>query len=458
MNLKELRISKGLNQLEASKITDVPLRTYKRHENDLSYQDSFKYEQMMKILKNHTKVKHNKTVVNNGLKIAVAGIGYVGLSLATLLSIDNDVVITDIIKDKIDLINNRKSPFKDKEIEEHLNHKKLHLKAAFSDLEAYKGKDVVVVATPTDFNPMTNSFNTDSVMTVIDLVNKANKKALVVIKSTIPIGFTSSIKEKYPELEIIFSPEFLREGKALYDNLYPSRIIIGADRLTKKAKTFASLLEKNAKNYNKAIFMKSSEAEAVKLFSNAYLAMRVAYFNELDSYAKSKGLNSKQIIKGMSRDERIGDYYNNPSFGYGGYCLPKDSEQLQNSFIDIPNNNLIKAIVDSNQTRKEFIANDIFLEAKNRTEKNNNEIVIGIFSLAMKSGSDNYRSSSSVDIMNLLKEKGLKVIVYDTNYTKSVKDINDFKQQADLIISNRNSPLLEDVKDKVYTRDIYERD
>ena len=458
MNLKELRISKGINQETAAKIVEIPLRTYKRYENDESYQNSFKYEQIINILSNIKKSKICKTACNNSLKIAVAGIGYVGLSLAVLLSQNNDVTITDIIQNKIDLVNKKKCPFSDKDISSYLKDKKLNLRAEYGSEEIYKNKDIVIIATPTDFNPNSNSFNVDSVESVISTIDKVNKNALVVVKSTVPICFTASMQKKYPKLTIIFSPEFLREGKALYDNLYPSRIIIGADKNNHKVKQFASLLEMNALNYNKAIYMTSSEAEAVKLFSNAYLAMRVAYFNELDSYAKSNGLDTAQIIKGMGRDPRIGDFYNNPSFGYGGYCLPKDSEQLQSSFVDIPNNNLIKAIVNSNQTRKEYIANDIFQEVKRRTNKNNAEITIGIYSLAMKSGSDNYRSSSSVDIMNLLKEKGLNVIVYDKNYSNSVKELSQFKQLSDLIITNRYHKELEDVKSKVYTRDIYTRD
>ena len=458
MTLKELRIAKGINQETAAKIVEIPLRTYKRYENDESYQNTFKYEQIFNILSSIKKGKICKTVRNKSLRIAVAGIGYVGLSLAVLLSQNNDVTMTDIVEEKIKLINNHKSPIADKEISAFLKEKKLSLHAEYASDDAYKNKDIVIVATPTDFNPNSNSFNTDSVESVIRTVNKVNQSALVVIKSTIPIGFTSNMKEKYPNLSIIFSPEFLREGKALYDNLYPSRIIVGADHISRKVKQFAELLERNALNYNKAIYMTSGEAEAVKLFSNAYLAMRVAYFNELDSYAKSNGLSTAQIIKGMGRDARIGDFYNNPSFGYGGYCLPKDSEQLQSSFIDIPNNNLIKAIVDSNQTRKEYIANDIFQEAKKRTGKNNTEITIGIYSLAMKAGSDNYRSSSSIDIMNLLKEKGINVIVYDKNYKNSISDLSEFKDKSDLIITNRFQKELEDVKEKVYTRDIYARD
>ena len=404
MNLKELRISKGLTQSDASKITKIPLRTYKRYENDLSYSSTFKYQQIYQLIKNYGSGSQNKHVKR--YHIAIAGIGYVGLSLAVLLSQNHDVVITDIIKEKIDLVNEKKSPFVDKDISYYLSHKKLHLE----------------------------------------------------VKSTIPIGFCEEMQQKYQKLQIVFSPEFLREGQALHDNLYPSRIIIGSDHLTSIVKEFASILEKSALNMNKTIFMGTKEAEAVKLFSNAYLAMRVAYFNELDSYAKENDINTLDVIKGMSRDERIGDYYNNPSFGYGGYCLPKDSEQLQNSFIDIPNNNLIKAIVESNKTRKEYIAEDIINTAINISHKKKEDIVIGIYSLAMKLGSDNYRSSSSVDVMNILLDKGINIIIYDKNYLHSENDINIFKKKADLIITNRYNHNLDDVRDKVYTRDIYMRD
>lgn len=455
MTLKELRKSKGLSQLDASKIVKVPLRTYKRYENDNSYQKSFKYGQICRIIEEFAGKLPNENATKN-LRIAVAGIGYVGLSLATLFAENNNVIITDIIKEKIDLVNNKKSPFFDKEISYYLSHKKLNLKAVINVSSSYKDVDVVIIATPTDFDSATNSFNTSNVESVIKDVYKVNKKALVVIKSTIPIGFTDEMNTMYSGMQIIFSPEFLREGHALEDNLYPSRIIIGANKVTTEVRKFASLLEGSAKNMNKAIYMTSSEAEATKLFSNAYLAMRVAYFNELDSYAKSKGLNTSNIIKGVGRDPRIGDYYNNPSFGYGGYCLPKDSEQLQSSFVDIPNNNLIKAIVDSNQTRKEYIANDVIKEAKRISGKNN--VTIGIYSLAMKSGSDNYRSSSSVDVMNLLIEKGIKVIVYDKNYNKSEKDFDTFIKKSDLIIANRYSEELRRCLGKLYSRDIYYRD
>ena len=455
MTLKELRKSKGLSQLDASKIVEVPLRTYKRYENDDSYQKSFKYGQICRIIEEFNGVLSKDNAAKN-LRIAVAGIGYVGLSLATLFAENNNVIITDIVKEKIDLVNNKKSPFFDKEISYYLSHKKLNLKAVISDPSSYKDTDIVIIATPTDFDSATNSFNTSNVESVIKDVYQVNKKALVVIKSTIPIGFTDEMNTKYSGLQIIFSPEFLREGHALEDNLYPSRIIVGASKVNSKVKKFASLLEGSAKNMNKTIYMTSSEAEATKLFSNAYLAMRVAYFNELDSYAKSKGLNTSNIIKGVGRDPRIGDYYNNPSFGYGGYCLPKDSEQLQNSFVDIPNNNLIKAIVDSNQTRKEYIVNDVIKEAKLISGKD--DITIGIYSLAMKTGSDNYRSSASVDVMKLLIDKGIRVIIYDNNYEKSEKDFESFIRKSDLIIANRYSDKLRRCRYKLYSRDVYFRD
>ena len=457
MNLKELRISKGLTQTSASKIVNVPLRTYKRYENDLSLEKSFKYKEIYKIIKEQNKSNIHK-IKTKSYKIAVAGIGYVGLSLGVLLSQNNDVTLTDIIVEKIELVNARRCPFHDSLISDYLINKNLRISATYSEEDAYKDKDIVIIATPTDFDPTTNSFNVDNVVAVLDMVNKVNKTALVVIKSTIPISFTDEMKELFPKLNIIFSPEFSREGLALYDNLYPSRIIIGCHKVTKRVERFAQLLENGALNMNKALFMSPSEAEAVKLFSNAYLAMRVAFFNELDSYAKNKDLNTANIIKGMSRDERIGDYYNNPSFGYGGYCLPKDSEQLQSSFIDIPNNNLIKAIVDSNQTRKEFIADDIINTATLLSKKYKDNLVIGIYSLAMKSGSDNYRSSASVDIMNILLAKGVRVVVYDKSYQSGVESLEDLKEISDLIITNRYAKELSDVSNKLYTRDIYQRD
>lgn len=457
MTLKELRISKGLSQIEASKLVNIPIRTYKRIENDESL-SSFKYQNAFYIIKDiKIKKKSNTSIKNKTYKIAIAGIGYVGLSLGVLLSQNNEVTMVDIIQDKVDLINNHKSPFKDELIEEYLSNKKLHIKAT-TDINEYKDKDIVIIATPTDFDERSGHFRTTSVEQVIDIVNKINPKALIVIKSTIPIGFSEYMKAKYPNMNIIFSPEFLREGHALYDNLYPSRIIIGANIHNKKAKEFAILLEKSALNLNKAIYMSSTEAEATKLFSNAYLAMRVAYFNELDSYALSHNLNTENIIKGMSRDPRIGDYYNNPSFGYGGYCLPKDSAQLSSSFIGIANSNLIRALLISNQTRKEFISEKVIEFAVMKTNKNINDITIGIYKLSMKTNSDNYRSSSSLDIYNILIDKGIKVIIYDNTYKDSINNFDEFINQSDVIITNRMYKELLPYKNKIFTRDIYKRD
>ena len=455
MTLKELRKSKGLTQLEASKLTDIPLRTYKRIELDNKV-DSFKYKNAFSILKGYKEKNTKDKLDNESYKIAIAGIGYVGLSLGVLLSQDNEVVVVDIIPQKIDLINQHKSPIQDSLIEEYLNNKKLHL-SANSSIESYKDVDMVIVATPTDFDEKTNSFDTSSVIDVINSVNKINPNALIIIKSTVPIGFSESIKDKYQN-DIIFSPEFLREGHALYDNLYPSRIIIGGNKKNDKVKAFAHLLEKHALNLNKAIYMSSTEAEAVKLFSNAYLAMRVAYFNELDSYALTHHLNTENIIKGMGRDPRIGDYYNNPSFGYGGYCLPKDSAQLSSSFVGIANSNLIQAILSSNQSRKEYIVDEAIRFAKEKTNKDIKDITIGIYKLAMKSNSDNYRSSSSLDIMNMLIDKNIKVIVYDKTYKGSITSFDSFIKQSDVIITNRMYKELISYKDKVFTRDIYQRD
>lgn len=458
MTLKELRISKGLTQLDASKITSIPLRTYKRIENNGPLANSFKYDNAYKII-NQTQQKtiRNKTD-NNEYKIAIAGIGYVGLSMGVLLSQTSQVVMVDVLQSKVDSINKHISPFNDLLINEYLPKKKLNISATTSN-DAYKDADIVIIATPTDFNQKTNRFDTSSVESVIDVVNNLNPKVLIVIKSTVPIGFTDNMKRKYGnKFNIIFSPEFLREGNALYDNLYPSRIIIGCGKNNKKAKEFAHLLEKNALNLNKAIYMSSTEAEAVKLFSNAYLAMRVAYFNELDSYAMANNLNTSNIIKGVCRDSRIGDYYNNPSFGYGGYCLPKDSAQLSSSFVGINNNNIIEAILTSNKTRKELIADEIIRFAVNKTGKYIKDLTIGIYKLSMKTNSDNYRSSSSLDIMNILLDKGIKIIVFDKTYDKSVDSFAEFINKSDIIISNRMHKELSTYKKKVFTRDIYRRD